>query len=47
MLSLVPERMGKVRVAVVGDTGSGKSSLVHLITRGGRAGAGNFCALDP
>ena len=42
--STAPERVGKVRVAVVGDTGSGKTSWVHLIRangpHGGSRGAG-------
>jgi Rab-like protein 3 len=37
MASLAPERIGKVRIAIVGDTGCGKSSLVHLI-KGGKLG---------
>ena len=43
--STAPERVGKVRVAVVGDTGSGKTSWVHLIrangAHGGSRGAGD------
>ena len=43
--STAPERVGKVRVAVVGDTGSGKTSWVHLIRangpHGGSRGAGD------
>ena len=36
--SLAPERLGKVRVAVVGDAGCGKSSLVRLIKEGNKVG---------
>ena len=37
--SLAPERVPKVRVAVVGDTGCGKSSLVRLMLESGEPGA--------
>lgn len=48
--STAPERVGKVRVAVVGDTGSGKTSWVHLIRangpHGGSRGAGAASVRD-
>ena len=49
--STAPERVGKVRVAVVGDTGSGKTSWVHLIrangAHGGSRGAGAASVREP